>query len=484
MRLIDRETADAIYRMDLGAFACASVPIVNPGAALSLNWHIEAITYALQRMQSGRGSKRLVINLPPRTLKSSIVSVCFVAWLLGRNPSLKIVCVSYEDGLARKFSRDTRTLMESAFYQRVFPRTRLNPRKTTETEFETTAHGYRFATSVGGSLTGRGADYLIVDDPIKPQDADSEAVRTKANEWFDKTAMSRQERLGRSCIIVVMQRVHAYDLSGMLMDKGWPRLVIPAIAVQRHRYARGGGKFYNRRKGELLQPNRDRVQDYDDLKLQHGSRMFAAQYQQDPTPPEGNLVLREWLKRYDPKSPSSYKRIVLACDPAAKPGQQNDYTAITVAGEHDKTVHLLDVVRGHWTIRQMAIRIVEIAAHWNVNLVIVEDTASGPGLMQDLQRETKLNVIGKHPKDDKQTRLLRQQGTFEAARILFPKEAPWLADFERELLAFPSGRYDDQVDAILLLLEWFASAPQEAPFVGPIVLTAPRDLCGLERRWW
>jgi predicted phage terminase large subunit-like protein len=476
MNAIDRETADSIYRMDLGAFACASIPIVNPGAELSLAWHIEAVTYALQRMQAGGGSRRLIVNLPPRTLKSSIVSVCFVAWLLGHNPSLKIICASYEDGLSRKFSRDTRTLMESAFYKRVFPGTRLSPRKSTETEFETTAHGFRFATSVGGALTGRGADYLIVDDPIKPQDADSDVSRTKANDWFDKTAMSRQEQLGKSRIIILMQRVHAYDLSGMLLEKGWPSLIIPAIATERRRYALGGGRHYNRRKGELLQPGRDRPQDYEDLKAQHGSRMFAAQYQQDPTPPEGNDIRREWLKRYDPKIPrSSYQRVVLTCDPAAKPGQQNDYTAIAIAGEHDQRLHLLDMVRGHWTIRQMAGRIIDLSERWGVNLVIVEDTASGPGLIQDLQRETKLNVIGKHPKDDKRTRLLRHQGTFEAARILLPPEAPWLADFESELLAFPSGRYDDQIDALLLLLEWFAAAPQAVPLVGPIILTTRRD---------
>ncbi|HEX3944951.1 MAG TPA: phage terminase large subunit [Rhizomicrobium sp.] len=462
-----------------------SVPIVNPGAEVSLSWHIKALTHALQKMQSP-GHTRLVVNLPPRTLKSTIVSVCFVAWLLGHDPSLKIICVSYEDSLARKFSRDTRTLMESDFYQRLFPGTRLNPRKTTETEFETTAGGYRFATSVGGSLTGRGADYLIIDDPIKPQDADSEVVRTRNNEWVDKTAMSRQEHLGTSRILVVQQRLHADDLSGMLIEKGWPHLVIPAIATERRRYSVGGGKFYNRPKGELLQPGRDRPQDYEDLKRQHGSRMFEAQYQQNPTPHEGNLIRREWLKRYESKNPYRYKRVVLTCDPAAKPGEQNDYTAIAVAGEYEKTLHLLDMVRGHWTIRQMAARIVELAARWNVNLVIVEDTASGPGLIQDLRRETKLNVIGKHSKDDKQTRLLRQQGTFEAARILFPGEAPWLAEFERELLGFPSARYDDQVDAILLLLEWFATAQQQQQGIvltGPYIMTAPRDPFASGRRW-
>lgn len=464
----DREIASVIYRRDLGAFVCAAIPIINPGADFTPSWHIDALTLALQRMTDSDRRNRLVLNLPPRTLKSTIVSVCFVAWLLGQDPSLKIICASYEDSLAKKFSRDTRKLMESPFYRLVFPHTQLNPRKTTETEFETTAHGYRFATSVGGSLTGRGADYLIVDDPIKPQDADSETIRLRSNEWFDNTAMSRQERLGRSKVIVLMQRVHAYDLSGVLMERGWPSIIMQAIAKESRRYPLGGGKYHTQQVDDLLQPARDKLEEYNRLRSENGSRVFEAQYQQNPTPPDGHIIKREWLTRFSPQlTCSSFRRRVLTVDPSGKAGPNNDFTAIAVGGTRDKTMHLLEILRGHWTVMQMAARITETAARWRCDLVIVEDTASGSSLIQYLKAETRLNVIGTHPSIDKEVRLLRQQGTFEARRILLPQEAPWLAEFERELLAFPSGRYDDQVDAVMMLLEWYAEQPREISFVLP-----------------
>jgi predicted phage terminase large subunit-like protein len=475
--IIDRATADAVYRQDLGAFVARSLQIINPGADFTPAWHIDALTWKLKQMASPGRINRLVINLPPRTLKSTIVSVCFVAWLLGHDPKLKFICASFEDSLARKFSRDTRTLMESEYYRRLFPGTRINPRKSTETEFETTAGGYRFATSVGGSLTGRGGDYLIVDDPIKPQDTDSETIRQRCNDWFDKTLMSRQEKLGKSRILVLMQRLHAYDLSGLLLERGWPLFIIPAIATERSRYALGGGRHYTRKQGELLQPGRDSSAEYENLRNKHGSRMFEAQYQQNPTPPDGNLIRREWLKRYSSSfSRSACSYVVLTCDPAGKPGPNNDYTAIAIGGVRNNLLHLLDIHRGHWTVLEMMGKIVSLANHWRAGLVIVEDTSSGSGLIQLLNAQTRLNVVGKHPTENKEIRLLRQQGVFEAARILLPEEAPWLAAFESELLAFPSGRYDDQVDAVLMTLEWFADLPPEIPFFMPVSIPRGDDL--------
>ena len=152
-------------------------------------------------MVTGDARKRLILNLPPRTLKSFIASVALPAWLLGRNPSTRIICASYSDELSTKFSRDCRALLETPFYKRVFPGTKLNPRKASEGEFETTKRGYRLATSVGGTLTGRGGEVLIVDDPIKANDAESEVARKAAIEWFRNTALSRLDDPARkSCL--------------------------------------------------------------------------------------------------------------------------------------------------------------------------------------------------------------------------------------------------------------------------------------------
>jgi predicted phage terminase large subunit-like protein len=185
-----------------------------------------------------------------------------------------------------------------------------------------------------------------------------------------------------------------------------------------------------------------------------GSRAFAAQYQQNPTPAEGNIIKATWLGRYPGTACDGFDQIVLSCDPAGKSGPRNDYTAITVLGIRQKTVHVLHATRGHWTVMQMREQIIALSASWGVHCVIIEDTATGMGLIQLLREQTSLSIIGRKPDAKKDVRMARHQGRFEAGRILLPNDAPWLADFERELLAFPSGRYDDQVDALLLFLDW------------------------------
>jgi predicted phage terminase large subunit-like protein len=451
----DRKVADFIYLQSFGAFCYRAFEILNPGQTLIHNWHIDAVCYAIEQMVMSQGSKRLVLNQPPRTLKSHIISVCLPAWALGQNPSARIICASYSEDLARKFSRDCRALIESAFYRRVFPRTCLNPKKSTETEFETTQRGYRLATSVGGTLTGRGGDLLVVDDPIKANDANSEIALNGASEWFHNTALSRLDSTD-SLIIVTMQRLHEQDLSGILIEKGWPSLVLPAIATETQTYVISGDETYTRPRGELLQPHKDKPEDIQAKQREFGSRVWSAQFQQNPTPTEGNIIKAAWLARYDfsPKE-RNFDRVFLSCDPAGKAGPHNNYTAIAICGLDRKQIYILHMSRGHWTVLQMRDRIQALAREWNADMVVVEDTSSGMGLIQILRQETSLNVVGRHPKDDKKVRMLRHEGRFEAGNILLPKEALWLADCETEILSFPNGRYDDQVDALLLFLDWF-----------------------------
>jgi predicted phage terminase large subunit-like protein len=470
----ERDLADKFYRNDFGAFTYEAFKALNPGQRLIPNWHIDAICYHIQQMLTGDARKRLILNLPPRTLKSFIVSVALPAWLLGRNPGSRIICASYADELATKFSRDCRALLETPFYKRLFPRTRLNPKKASEGEFETTKRGYRLATSVGGTLTGRGGDVLIVDDPIKANDAESEVARRAATDWFHNTALSRLDDRAESLICLAMQRLHVDDLSGILIERGWPSMVLPAIAVEAADYAIGEDEFHHRPVGQLLQPERDTAEAIDELRREIGSRVFAAQYQQNPTPPDGNMIKASWLGRYD-RAPERYnfQRVVLSCDPAGKAGAHNDYTAITILGVQQQALYVLHVSRGHWTVLQMHAQIIALAAQWHVDLVILEDTSSGMGLIQLLREQSRLSVVGRKPDADKETRMCRQQGRFEAGRVLLPNEAPWLADFESELLAFPSGRYDDQVDALLLFLEWFAQHErylQPVPACSPIII--------------
>jgi predicted phage terminase large subunit-like protein len=299
-------------------------------------------------------------------------------------------------------------------------------------------------------------------------------ARRAANDWFRNTALSRLDDPSNSLIAIAMQRLHVDDLSGILIESGWPKLVLPAIATEPADYLVSEDEVYHRPAGQLLQPARDSAEAIDELKREIGSRVFAAQYQQNPTPPDGNMIKAAWLGRYDvAPDRESFQRVVLSCDPAGKAGIHNDYTAIVIVGVQQKALHVLQVTRGHWTVMQMREQIIALAAQWQVDLVIVEDTSSGMGLIQLLKEQTRLDIVGRRPDADKETRMSRQQGRFEAGRILLPNEAFWLADFESELLAFPYGRYDDQVDALLLFLDWFA---QHEQYIQPIVFlpTHPR----------
>jgi len=227
---ISREQAYwAAVKSNLKVFLLQAFATTYPGKEFMDNWHIDAIVYALTLAIQGK-MPRLIINLPPRYLKSFIVSVVLPAFILGMDPTAKIICVSYSDELAKTLARDFRRLVESTWYQKLFPNVRLS--KVTEGEIVTTAGGSRLATSVGGSLTGRGGDFIIIDDPIKAEDALSDRARQSNNEWFNTTLLSRLDDKQRSVLILVMQRLHVNDLTGFVEGSGgFHKISLPAIAI-------------------------------------------------------------------------------------------------------------------------------------------------------------------------------------------------------------------------------------------------------------
>ena len=211
---------EMVLRQDFAAFTGRCFGDLNPQAAFAPNWHHEVIAAKLAAVQQGR-IRRLIINLPPRHLKSLMASVAFPAWCLGHDPSAQILCVSYGQDLAEKFARDCRSIMMSPWYRRIFA-TRLAAQRSAVREFVTTRQGYRLATSTGGVLTGRGADIIIIDDPLKPDEALSVAQRKAANEWFDHTLYSRLNDKRHGAIVIIMQRLHEDDLVGhVLAQESW-----------------------------------------------------------------------------------------------------------------------------------------------------------------------------------------------------------------------------------------------------------------------
>jgi predicted phage terminase large subunit-like protein len=442
---------DAVLRTDLYAFVRAIFPIVSGGSDLMPNWHIEAMAEALSGVIRGE-TRRLIITVPPRSLKSICASVALPAYLLGLDPTARIICVSYSEGLARKHANDARAVMRYARYRQLFPGTRISSSKDTELEVMTTQRGFRLATSVGGTLTGRGGNFIIIDDPMKPQDAQSESAREHVMQWFGNTLMSRLDNKSTDAIVVVMQRLHPEDLVGHLIEQGgWTHLDLPAIAEIEEEIPLGRSRFYRRKIDSVLHPEREPLGVLNELKQTMGSRDFSAQYQQRPIPLEGNLVKWSWFQFYDePPMVQPTDRIIVSWDTAMTSNELADYSAAVVLLVRGESVYVLDVYRARLDYPDLKKKVIEVHQRWRHSLVytlIIENKGSGMSLIQDLRSEG-IRPLGNTPDTDKIMRMSAQTARIEAGSVTLPKQAHWLDEFRSELLAFPASRHNDQVDAL------------------------------------
>jgi len=459
----------ATARTSFSAFVYLAFSVLHPGRRLDPSWHIDTICWHVQKMSEGKAPPRCVINLQPRSLKSFTLSVCLPAWLLGKNPSAKIICISYSGELAAKLSRDCRALTTSDFFRRLFPETRLNPQKSTESEFETTKRGYRLATSVGGTLTGRGGEWLILDDPVKAEEGASPTARASVNEWFKVSAISRLDNQLQDKIIVTQQRLHEEDLSGLLIRSGWHSLSVRAIATEDRTFEIGPDKFYTMKTGDILQPDRMNQETLDGLRELIGQHDFEAMYQQNPLPDDGVHLLRDYFKPSDGLDPNVWCCRVLSVDPAAKKGAQHDFTAITIWDASRKGYHLVHATKGRWNIIESVAHIAKLIGEFHVKCVIVEDTSSGTGVLDLLKAEFKtVEFSGTSPTQDKYRRLLKVSGKIESGKVTIARDAAWANEFLDEVVNFPRPRHDDYVDSLIQFLEW-TGAEGELLFGEPVM---------------
>jgi predicted phage terminase large subunit-like protein len=448
--MTDARILEALLRTEFRAFLHKVFLTLCPGQAYVLTWYIEAIAWWLERVRRGE-VRRLIINLPPRSLKSIAASVAFPAFVLGHDPSKRIVCVSYSSGLAKKHSNDFRAIIESSWYRSAFPNTRIGPYKNTETEIELTARGYRMATSVEGTLTGRGGDIIVIDDPLKPDDALSEPKRTSANQWFTNTLLSRQDDKRKCAIVVVMQRVHIDDLTGHLLSLSddWEVLSLPAIALSDENVRISANAIHRRKAGEALSPERDPLHILEELKLQMGSDAFSAQYQQMPAPPGGAMVKRDWIAHFSELPPASERLFTLqSWDTASKGGPNNDWSVCTTwILCRKKRWYLVDVWRQRVDYPTLKANALRLAKRWGARRILVEDAGAGTSLVQELRGQL-AGIIAVKPNGDKVSRMAVASAKFEAGQVYLPERAQWLPDLEAELFVFPVGRHDDQCDSI------------------------------------
>lgn len=443
----DARILQAILRQDLTAFAQKTFATLVPGEPYHHNWHIDLICDRLERVRRGE-IQRLIINLPPRSLKSLLVSVAFPAFVLGHNPRTRIIAASYGSDLATRFGTDTRTVLTNSWYRDLFPATRLASKNASATDFHTTLHGGRLAVSAGGPITGRGAGIILIDDPLKASDAPSDAERNRVNAWFDQNIIQRLDDKTRGAIVVVMQRLHDEDLTGHLLDKGgWEHLKIPAIAEEEQRFELSTGRVISRTIGDLLHPKREPSAVLDEIRRSIGAYDFAGQYQQEPASRQGGLVRADHFPRAS-LDRGAFDMTIQSWDTAHKTGEHNDYSVCTTWGRtKDDRYFLIDLFRAKLAFPQLIERVRTLYESHRPHTVLIEESPGSASLIAALRDGSSIPIVAVRPDADKLTRLNVLTGLIESGRVILPVAAPWLDDFLLEITRFPRAKHDDQVDS-------------------------------------
>lgn len=457
--------------------------LIEPGQPYIHGWHIDA---ACRHLESAAKFQllELLVNWPPRHMKSILVNVMFPAWVWAHEEwaSRRFMCASYSERNSIRDGVKMRTIIQSELYQKLFkPSWTLREDQNQKLKFENTQAGFRFSTSVGGAVTGEGADFLIVDDPVNAMDANSEAIRIDANEWWDIAWSTRANNPNAHCKIIIMQRLHENDLTGHVKSKAKR----PPATRRAHLVFQA--KFEKESKvksesplpildprqvdGELMWPERFNADSILQLAADLDSTGLGqshAQLQQDPRPRSGGLFKRVWWKRYT-KAPSNIFEVITFVDCAQKPGITNDYSVFATWARCADGYYLLDLWREKVeapTLEQMAVQKYLLL---RPDAEVIEDKSAGSSLIQYLVRlqEPIIPILPYNPKVDKEVRASAATPTVQAGKCFLPEhkiighdeagnEIDLVEEFISEHERFPKSSYDDMVDTTSMMVNYFS----------------------------
>jgi len=402
--------------------------------------HLVRLGERLEAIAEGR-CRRLIVSAPPRHGKSLLTSVVFPSWFLGKRPAAEIIFTTYSQEFSEDHGRKVRNLLGSPIHKAIFPESCLSDDSAAAFRFTTTAGGIYVATGRGGSLTGRGADLMIVDDPLKGiEEAGSAAIRKGLHEWFRSDAFTRLQPNG--ALIVISTRWHHDDLAGMLQrehpGEGWEDLTFPAIAE--------ADDPLGREEGAALWPERYPLEELQRMRAVVGERAWISLYQGRPVAATGGIFKRDWWQTYR-EAPAEFQRKVQFWDCAVKSGQENDYSVCTTWGATKTGFYLLHCWRDK--VQFPALKKAAVALHdsWGPDVVLIEDASSGSSLVQELVGDTNLPVKAIKVSSDKVTRANAVTPLIETGKVYIPEAASWVAEYLDELSSFPAGKHDDQVDS-------------------------------------
>lgn len=440
-------------------------PTLQPGTKFVDNWHLGAICEHLEAVSAGQ-IKRLVINMPFRMLKSTLVSQAFPAWEWIDQPHIQYLTASYAKDVATRDAVDCRRIIESDAYQRVYgDRFAMTSDQNVKTRYENDKRGSRVVTSTDGAATGFGGNRIIIDDPISAQEANSDPAREASIEWYKGTAATRLNNPGKDAIIVVHQRLHERDLTGYILSEDqeaeWDHLILPMRYERKHAKTTSIGYVDPRTEdSELLCPARLDEKTVKGMEITLGTYHTASQLQQRPIQRGGTVLNSEWFRRYK-VLPRIVKRRIYG-DTAQKTKERHDYSVLECWGlGEDGRIYLLDMIRGKWEAHELEKKTIDF---WNKHLeydeftscpltkLKIEDKTSGTGLIQNIKKKGGIPVEGITRSIDKLTRAYDGQPFMEAGLVCIPDEAPFVSDLCSEVDKFTkddSHLHDDQIDPML-----------------------------------
>jgi predicted phage terminase large subunit-like protein len=431
--------------------------VLEPETELLWNWHHALVAEHLIATLNGQIT-RLIINIPPRYMKSIMASICFPAWCWVKKPSLRFLFSSYSASLSTKHSKDRRDLIESAWYRERWKyKFSLATDQNVKTEFVNSRRGHMIATSMLGTATGKGGDYVVIDDPHDPKKAESEALRESTLEAFDRTFSTRLDNKKTGRIIVIMQRLHQKDLTGhLLKEKGkWTHLSVPATESKQTIVVFPVTKRERQREPfTALHPEREDVEDLRDQKKTLGTYGYAGQYDQRPTPRGGGMFKRKWWRFYT-VVPNDLIRHLQSWDLTFKDTKTSKFVCGTIWARRGADKYLLDQSHGRMDFPTTIFAIKALTAKWpQAKLKLVEDKANGPAVLSVLKKKIS-GLVAVQPKGSKEERAAAVTPQCESGNVYLPDPsiAPWINDFLAEFDAFPKGEFNDRVDSTTMALE-------------------------------
>jgi predicted phage terminase large subunit-like protein len=440
------------------AFAMKAFATLNKGRSLGNDKYLKLLAQELTHVAAGE-TKRLVVNMPPRHCKTFMGSICLPAWILAHNPSAKIVILTYGQDLADKTAYAVRDILRSEWYQQVF-HTRVKGDRAKLMDFVTTDGGGVRSLSIEGGVTGLGADFIIIDDPVEIKDCGNTKRLERVNDLFDDEIQTRLDHPKKGCIVIIAHRISEDDLPGHVLQKGgWQQLKLPLIATRSRTHHLDSGEVWNRKKGELLRPDAFTKRDIQRLRASKQPGFETLQQQN----PGGRDRLRIKAKYFPSFSLAELQvrevPVVLSVDPGQKGGPTNSFTVIQAWAPKDGAHLLLDQWREQATYGESRSAVCRFIRKYRPSVVLIEATGQGPALLSEIKPQIGMELVPITPAGDKIERLRKHRRTIRRGLVQLPQGAPWYDEFISEAAQFPYGPFNDQIDAMSQYLNWIAEHP-------------------------